>query len=33
MTNYSKNNKKYLLHFDPVARVWVLSKGVEDNPL
>ena len=31
MTNASKNQKKkFLLHFDPVAGVWILSNRVED---
>ena len=34
MTNVIKNQKRYfLLHFDSVARVWVLSNGVEDATL
>ena len=34
-TNGGKNKKKnwFMLHFDCIARVWVLSNEVEDTPL
>lgn len=32
MTKGSKTQKKYfLLHFDPINRIWTLCKGVEDK--